>query len=211
MCSADVVCVPTHLHTIILHRLEQEDPERAHRFHEDEFHNWGDEDWDLPVHALPPGGVTLLDDDEIRELVPTTIGVNHVAGAHKWSDLDEGVRGHRSKLLSEVTGITACNHGINCVMLDLLTPYRTLMCRLQTQSHPIAHRVCRWFHDFFNHTNINFLGDDPLYGPHFNEWLSNTTNDRLKDQIKKMVSRFARKLLQSVKYRLQPYWGLIMA
>ena len=132
-------------------------------------------------------------------------------GGQKWVDMEDGVRGRRSKLLSNVTGITVYNHGLNCAMLDLLRPYQTLMCRLQTQSHPVAHRVCHWFHEFFDNTSIDFLGDDPLYGPHLNDWLNNTENAALKKEVKTMTSRFARCLLMSIKRRVQPYWGLLMA
>ena len=189
-------------------RLEEEEEaeECSERVNEQQFHVWKNESWDLCVEDTIEG--ILLPDEELRELEPTTLGTENVPGVDEWSDMDDGVKGKRSKLLDEVTGITALNHGLNCAMLDLLGPYRTLMCRLQTQSHPIAHLVCRWFHEFFDATNINFLGGHPLFGPHFNKWLSDTPNVELKGQVKLMSSRFAHVLLESIKYRLQPYWGL---
>ena len=131
----------------------------------------------LGVGDLSRGEFTLLPDDEIRQLVPGK------SGAQLWSEMEDGARGRRSKLLSNRTGVTVYNHGLNCAMLDVLGPYQTLMCRLQTQSHPIAYRVCKWFHEFFDNTNMNFLGPDPLYGPHLNDWFHSTDNVVLKKQV----------------------------
>ena len=55
------------------------------------------------------------------------------------------------------------------LILDILTPYKILMTRLQTQNRPIAHRVVPSPVDprFFRGMNTKFLGDSATWGKHY--------------------------------------------
>ena len=100
--------------------------------HQTTFHQWDDKAWDLKVGSI--------EDDE--DFLPNSdlIDLDH-GNSSVWRGLDDGVRGKRSKLLSEDKGLTNLNLGLDSMMADVLFPYVKLVKRLQTASTPIAHQV----------------------------------------------------------------------
>ena len=150
--------------------LNGEDPANARCDEDDDevtctnaatFHQWADNSWDLKVDNIS--------DDEDMMTNAELINLDH-GNSVQWSQLPDGVKGKRSKLLSEVKGLTNLNHGIDSMMADILLPYTKLVARLQTSSIPIAHRVCVWVHEFFDRMNRTFLGDNPTWGRKFQSW-----------------------------------------
>ena len=53
-----------------------------------------------------------------------------------FEELADGVKGKRTKLLSEKYGLTHLNLGYDAMMADLLHPYIVLIKRLQTKGRP---------------------------------------------------------------------------
>ena len=150
--------------------LDGEDAANARRDESDDevmyvhaatFHQWADNSWDLKI------GNIENDEDMMTNL--ELIYLDH-DNSVQWSQLPNGVKGKRSKLLSEVKGLTNLNHGIDAMMADILLPHTKLVTRLQTSNIPIAHRVCAWVHEFFDRMNRTFLGDAPTWGRKFLTW-----------------------------------------
>ena len=142
-------------------RREDDDDDEVVYVHEESFHQWEDNAWDLQVDDITDD-VDLLTDEELIDL-------DHGKSV-EWSQMADGPKGKRSKLLSESKGLTNLNHGINSMMADVLLPYINLVTKLQTSSTPIAHRVCVWVHAFFDRMNRMFLGDRPTWGRKFQSW-----------------------------------------
>ena len=57
-----------------------------------------------------------------------------------------------------------------------------------------------------------FLTSRPFYGPHYKKWAARAdVGDDLAEQVFFMGQQFVSHFLNQVKYRLRPYWKLIMA
>ena len=123
-----------------------------------------------------------MDDDEVLDLDEGNAAV--------WATLEDGVKGKRTKLMHEIIGLTHFNRGLNCMMLDILTPYRLLMVRLQTQNRPVAHRVVPWIEEFFRSMNTKFLGDSPTWGTKYRAWcVANPDSANLRQMEKQVQTR----------------------
>ena len=136
-------------------------PARFGDRHSTTFHQWADNAWDLKIGST--------EDDEDMMTNVELINLDH-DNSVQWSRLPDGVKGKRSKLLSEVQGLTNLNHNIDAMMADILLSYTKLVTRLQTSSIRIAHRVCAWVHEFLDRMNRTFLGDVPTWGRKFQTW-----------------------------------------
>ena len=135
--------------------------------------------------------------------------------AAEWAKLEQGAIGKRSKLLSEVIGLTNFNRGLDSMMLDILDPYKILMTRLQIQNKPVSHRVVDWVLEYFRSMNTKFLSVSPVWGKNYRQWLTNnvdTDNQHtMERQVQAMGRQFVRQLCTSLRRRLQPYWSLLLA
>ena len=199
------------------YRTPQTDPEEAEtarvddpeddengeaRFHEDSFHVWGEDPWDLTV-TKPVGDVDILSEDERIEMDPK---------AKAWKELDPGTKKKRTRLMNEDIGLTTMNFGISSMMCDILKPYKVLTEQLQTQTHPIGHRVRQYVCTLFKCLNRTFLSDSPSFGQHFNKWMDRTeVTEAMGDQVKAMGRQFVYVFLDNLRFRYQPYWTAIMA
>ena len=175
------------------------------RYHEDTFHKWGDGSlpWDLHIDRID-GDVEILDDDGRVDLDDGDM-------ATLFKGLQDSVGTKKSKLLNEKIGVTDLNLGLDHMMLDVLQPYKILVERLQTQTGPVAHMVMNWINEMFDNINDRFLGPSPTFGEHFIQWSRDEgLNEDMVAQIKSMGRAFLSKFLHRVRFRLQPYWKLIM-
>ena len=185
-------------------RVEPGDEDGEERVHQDSFHVWGKETWDLTI-IKPVGDVDIVGEDERVQM--ETIG-----RANTWKHLPPGSKYKRSKLLCEKIGLTAFNCGINAMMCDILKPYKILTEQLQTQTHPIGHRVRQNVCTMFKYLNRTFLSDAPSYGEYFHKWVTRTdVSDDMADQVKAMGRAFVYNFLNNLRFRYQPYWTTIMA
>ena len=126
--------------------------------------------------------------------------------------MPDGVKGKRSKLLSERIGLTEQMFGIDAIMDDALGPHKTLIERLQIQHQPIAHRVRRWYRDLFHDLNYMFLQNNSTFGPSFQQWvMRDSVNEELADQVKAMGRHFVYNFLKNLRHRLTPYWKIFLA
>ena len=188
-------------------REEDDENDEDTRYNSHNFYQWGDNSWDLVVHDIDrPHDVMTLDDLQNRD-----DGLSQV-----FEEMRDGVKGKRTKLMCEMRGVTRLNFGLDAFIVDVLGPYNTLVSRLQTTSQPIAHLVKEWFLQFFDEMNDLFLGPSPDFGRHYQEWKSrgddgNDNEKTLRKNIENMGQRFAQTFLKDVKYRVQPYWSLLMA
>ena len=82
--------------------------------------------------------------------------------------------------------------------------------RLQTQTYPIGYNIRRWFCNFFRDMNMMFLEDDSRCGASFQKWSQSGVPAELSDQVKKMGRSFVHKFLTNIRYRIRPYWKLIL-
>lgn len=189
-------------------RIEEEEDRGASgpRYHDATFHQFGDDVWDLNVNPIDQDDDVLpldrridLDGGEMASIFSRLRSANNVSKK-------------KSKLLAETTGITDMNLGIDAMMYDALQPYKHLVERLQTQNAPIGHRVCGWILDMFSAVNDFFLSDTPSFGRLFRKWSTqdHVTNAMIK-QVKVMGRSFLSDFLTNCRFRLQPYWKLLMA
>ena len=131
--------------------------------------------------------------------------------AQTWQGMADGTS-KKSKLISERIGLTNQMLGIDAVMADALLPYKVLIERLQVQTSPIGHCVRRWITVFFRETNEKFLENGGKFGKHFQKWQArDDVSDALADQVKNMGRTFVFHFLTNCRFRLQPYWQLLMA
>ena len=127
-----------------------------------------------------------------------------------WTSVQVGVL-IACKLISERCGLTAQMFGIDAIMLDALQPHKVLVERLQTQVVPIGHRVRYWITQCFRQLNSSFLSETPSYGPNFLEWKQrDDVSEELSTQVEVMARRYVYEFLKDCKFRLRPYWKLIL-
>ena len=186
----------------------EESEDDLERVDEQVFYVWNDESpqpWDLQVSDI-------ADDFPIKDKADL-VDLDTCAMKALVAPLDSATAKckKKSKLLDEAIGINDLTIGIDCMMLDALQPYKHLVERLQVQTGPIGHLVCGWIIEMFDNINETFLGRTPTFGSHFNRWVSNKQpSPELVAQIKAMGRQFLHAFLTRVRYRLQPYWKLIM-
>lgn len=183
---------------------DSEDGDCDSRHHAHTFHVWGDKYWDLPVEEP--------DDDDVSIASEADRLTMDTGRAAVWKDLDASTsKKTRCALISERCGLTLQMLGIDAMMLDALQPYKILVERLQTQVVPIGHQVRVWISLMFKQLNA-FLGPAPSYGVNYMAWrkCDNVTDD-LAAQIESMGRQYVHKFLSDAKYRLRPYWKLILA
>ena len=114
--------------------------------------------------------------------------------------------------MCEDIGLTTMNFGISAMMCDILKSYKVLTEQLQTQNHPIGHRVREYVCTLFKCLNRTFLSDAPSFGQHFNKWLSrDEVTEDMGNQVKAMGRQFVYAFLDNLRFRYQPYWTTIMA
>ena len=185
-------------------RTEDVDVTDEVRHHEDKFHQWGTNPWDLDVEDIA-GDVDVMPEND-------RIAMDDGPMSTLFVNLVDATRGQKkSKLIAEKTGMTDLNLGLDAFMLDALQPYKRLVERLQTQNRPVGHLVCGWIHEMFDSVNDFFLGDSPCYDTNFTKWMNQgCVSEDLINQVKSMGRSFLRYFLQRVKYRLQPYWKFLM-
>lgn len=182
-----------------------DDDSNDQREHADTFHVWGTDYWDLPIRDPDAEDVDIASEDE-------RLAMDSRGRASKWDDLEDTFSKKKGcRLLSPRSGLTCQMLGIDAMMLDALMPYKILVERLQTQVVPIGHQVRQWITVMFKQLN-EFLGSAPRYGPNYLAWKQrdDVTRD-LAAQIESMGRQYVHKFLTDVKYRLRPYWKLILA
>ena len=178
------------------------------RAHEDSFYKFKEgspQPWDLDIKSI--------DGDIDVKSAEDRVALDQGEMSTRFRAMKSGRRHKKSKLLNELIGMTDLNLGLDCMILDALQPYKQLVERLQVQNGPVGHRVCGWIIEFFDTINTIFLDDYPTFGHHFNLWEQKhkaPEHDGLVQQVKAMGRSFLHALLQRVKYRIQPYWKLIM-
>ena len=184
----------------------EEEEAEDERVNVDNFYQWGSDIWDIIVNPLPDAVCPTLADLQEHDA-----GVSRV-----FESMRDGVPRKRTKLMCEMRGVTRLNFGLDAFVADVLQPYNTLVCRLQTTSQPVAHLVKEWFLQFFDEMNNLFLRDSKTFGRNYQEW-KNRGNDtdadeqELRKGIESMGRQFAHDFMTNVRYRIQPYWGLLMA
>ena len=148
------------------------------RVHNDSFHKFNNKPWDLGINSLYVEDSSDSDDDDMdsdekdAEYTANMPDMRTIRKLDKsfsdFAELDDGVKGKRTKLLSERHGLTQLNLGYDVVvMADILHPYIVLTKRLQTKGRAISHRVRFWYSEFFRRMNVTFMGDNvdgPTWG-----------------------------------------------
>ena len=182
--------------------------------------------WDLGINSLHVEDSSDSDDDDMdsdekdAEYTENMPDMNTIRKLDKsfsdFAELDDGVKGKRTKLLSERYGLTQLNLGYDAMMADILHPYIVLTKRLQTKGRPILHRVRFWYSEFFRQMNVTFMGDDvdgPTWGKCWLEWISEYGDgqEELISAVKHQSRVLAFRIMKNVKFRIQPYWRLILA
>ena len=75
----------------------------------------------------------------------------------------------------------------------------------------LGHRVRYWITQCFRQLNRAFLSETPSYGPNFLEWKQrDDVSEELSTQVEVMARRYVYEFLKDCKFRLRPYWKLIL-